>query len=94
MHPAGLKDAVSSLVVAEELDELVRELRSPQLDGQCGIESFEMADEGVVLQYPGQECGMIGSASCDGSAAGYAGINIQVNQVPVILGDEEWVGRK
>ena len=48
-----------------------------------------MADEEVVLQYLGRECGVIGSACCDGSSAGHAGVDIQVYQVPVILVDEE-----
>ena len=51
--PAGLKDVDSGLVVTDEVNELVHELRSPQLDGQCGVESLEIADEWVVLQYPG-----------------------------------------
>ena len=45
---AGLKDGDCSLVVAEEVNELVGELWSPQLDGQCDVESLKMADEWVV----------------------------------------------
>ena len=48
LAPAGLKDGDSSLVVAEEVNELVGELRSPQLDGQCSIESLKIADEWVM----------------------------------------------
>ena len=48
-----------------------------------------MADEEVASQYPGRECGVIGSASCDGSTARHAGVDIQVNWLPVILVDEE-----
>ena len=51
LAPAGLKDADRSLVVAEQVDELVHEL-SPQLYSQCSIESLDMAGEGVVLEYP------------------------------------------
>ena len=49
-HPcsASLKDGDSGLVVAEQVNELVRALGSPQLDGQCDVESLEMAVEGVV----------------------------------------------
>ena len=49
----SLKDSDGSLIVAEEVNELVRELMIPQLDGQCSVESLEMADEGVVSQHPG-----------------------------------------
>ena len=51
------------------MDELVHELWSPQLNGQCGIESLKVADEGVVPEYPRREGGMIGSTGCEGSAA-------------------------
>ena len=87
--PASLKDGESGLVVGEQVDELVRELRSPQLDGQCGVESLEMADEGIVSKYPGCEDGMIGSSCCDGSTTGHAGVDVQVYQMPVVLVDEE-----
>ena len=89
LAPSGLKDVDNSLVVAIQVDELVRKLRSPQLEGQCSIESLEMADEGVVPEDPGQEGGVIGSARCEGSTAGHAGVNVQVYRVPVILVDEE-----
>ena len=89
LAPAGLKDSDSSLVVTEQVDELVHELRSPQFDGQCGIESLELADEGVVSKNPRREGGMIGSAYFDGSAGRHAGIDVLMYQVPVILVDEE-----
>ena len=47
LTPAGLKDGDCGLVVAEQVDELVCEMRSPQLDGQCSVESLKVADEGV-----------------------------------------------
>ena len=65
------------------------ELRSPQLDDQCSIESLEMADEGVVPEYPRQEGDMVGFACCEGSAARHAGIDVQVYRVPLILVDAE-----
>ena len=71
------------------MDELVHELRSPQLDGQWGIESLKVADEGVVPEYPRWEGGVIGSAHCEASAAGHASIDVQVYRVPVILVNEE-----
>ena len=42
----------SGLVVADQVYDLVRELRSPQLDGHCSVESVEVADEWVVPEYP------------------------------------------
>ena len=89
LAPAGLKDGDSGLGVTEQVDELAREVRSPQLDGLCGIESFEMADEWFVSKYPGWEGGMVGSACCDGSTAGHVGVNVQVYRVSVVLVDEE-----
>ena len=89
LAPASLKDGDSSLVVAELVDELVCELRSPQLDGQCGVESLEVADEEVVLEYPRWEGGVIGFAHCEGSAARHASVDVQVYWVPLILVNEE-----
>ena len=68
----------------------MHELGSPQLDGQCSIESLQMADEGVVPEHPRGEGGMIGSARCEGSTAGHARIDVQVYWVPVILMNEEY----
>ena len=47
---AGLKDVGSGLPVTVQVDEWVRKLRSPQLDGQCSVKSLEMADEGGLSQ--------------------------------------------
>ena len=88
LAPDGLKDGDGGLVVAEQGDELVCELRSPQLDGQFGVESLKVADEGV-LKYPRWEGSVIGSACCEGSAAGYASFDVEVYWVPVILMNEE-----
>ena len=84
LAPANLKDGDGSLVVVEQMDELVHEVRSPQLDGECGVESLQVADE-----YSRWEGGVIGSACCEGSAAGHASVDVQVYQVPVILVNEE-----
>ena len=89
LAPASLKDGDRGLVVAEQVDELVCEVWGPQLDGQHGIESLEVADDGFVPEYPRREGGMIGSACCDGSAAGHASIDVEVYWVPVILVNEE-----
>ena len=86
---ASLKDGDCSLVFAEQIDKLVCELRSPQLDGQCCIESLKVADEGVVPDYSRREDGMIGSAHCEGSTARHASIDVQMYRVPVILVNEE-----
>ena len=48
LAPAGLKDSDCSLVIAEEVNELVGKFWSPQLDGQHGVESLKMADKWVV----------------------------------------------
>ena len=86
---AGLKDGDSGLVVAEQVEQLVHELWSPQLDGQCGIESLGVADEEVVPEYHRRKGSVIGSAHCEGSATGHASINVEVYQVPVILVNKE-----
>ena len=86
---AGLKDGDSGLVVAEQVEQLVHKLWGPQLDGQCGVESLELADEGAVPEYPRREGSVIGSAYCEGSAAGPASIAVEVYRVPAILVNEE-----
>ena len=43
---ACLKDGDSGLVVAEQVDKLMHELWGPQLGGQCGVDSLEVADWG------------------------------------------------
>ena len=93
LAPAGLKDGDSSLVVAEQVEELVCELWGPQLDRQCGVESLEVADGRVGPEYPKRKGGVVRSASCEGSAARHAGIDVELYQVPVILvNDESAVG--
>ena len=91
LAPAGLKDGDGGLVVTEQdlVEQLVRELWGLQLDGQCGIEGLEVADEGVVPEYPRRLGGIIGSARCEGSAAGHASVDVEGYQVPVILVNEE-----
>ena len=59
-------------------------LRSPWLNGKCSVESLEVADEGVVPEYSRWEGGMIGSAPCEGSAAGHASVDVQLYRMPVI----------
>ena len=89
--PADCKDGDSSLFVAEQVDQFVHKLWSPQLDGQCGIESLKVANDGVVLEYPRRESSVIGSAHCEGSAARHASNGVEVYRVPVILVIEESV---
>ena len=91
LTPAGLKDGDCGLVVTEQFDEIVHKLRIPQLDGQGGVESLEVADEGIVPEYSRWEDGMIGSAHCEGSTAGQASVDVQGHRVPVILVNEESV---
>ena len=91
--PTGLKDGDSGLVVAEQVKDLVDDLWGPQLDVQCGIESLEVQDEGVVPESPRREGSIIDSASHEGSAAGHASINVELYRVLVILvNDESAVG--
>ena len=85
LAPASLKDCESSLVIAKQVEELVHELWGPQLDGKCGVESLEVAAGGVAPEYPRREGSMIRSASCEGSAAGHASIDVELYQEPVIL---------
>ena len=74
--PSWLKDGDGSLVVTEQVDEVVHELRSPQFDSQCGIESLKVADERVVPGYPKWEGSMIGTAHYESSTAGHASIDV------------------
>ena len=80
---------ISGLVVGEQAEELVHELWGTQLDGQCVIESLEVADEGLVPEYPRREGSMVGSAHCEGSAARQASIDVELYWVPIILVNEE-----
>ena len=63
----------------------MHKLWGPLLDGQHGVESLEVADEGVGLEYPRQE----GSASHEGSTAGHAHMDVELYQVHVILVNDE-----
>ena len=45
---AGQKDDDNILVIAEQVDELVCELGSPQLDGQSGVESLKVTNGRVA----------------------------------------------
>ena len=83
--PASLKDDDSGLVIAEQVEELVCELGSPQFDGQSGIESLEVTNGRVGPECPRREGGMVCSASCEGSAARHSGIDVELYQVPIIL---------
>ena len=85
---AGLKDE-SNMVIAEQVDELVCELGSPQLDGQRGIEILKVINGRVALEYPRREGSMVCFASCEGSAARHAGVDVELYWVPVILINDE-----
>ena len=89
LAPASVKNGDVGLVVAEQVDELVCKQWIPQLDGQCGFDSLEVADEGVVPECPRRESGVIGSACCEGSTARHATIDVEGYWVPVIVVNEE-----
>ena len=61
----------------------------PQLDGQSSVESLEVTDGSVCLEYPRREGSVVCSGSCEGSAAGHAGIDVELYWVPVILLNDE-----
>ena len=86
---AGLEDGDSAMVVAKQVEELVCELWGPQFDGQSGIESLEVTDGRVGLEYPGRKGSMICSVNYEGSAARHAGIDVKLYQVPLILVNDE-----
>ena len=86
---AGLKDGDRGLVVTEQVEELVRKLWGPQLDGQHGVESLKVVDGVVVPEYPGRKGSMICSASCEGSAARHASIDVELYRVLVLLMNDE-----
>ena len=65
------------------------ELGSPWLDSQSGVASLEVTNGRVALEYPRREGSMICSASCEGSAARHAGIDVEVYRVPVIQMNDE-----
>ena len=89
LSPTGLKDDDSSLVIAEQVDELVCKLGSQQLDGQSGIESLKVTHGRVAPEYPRREVSMVGSATCEGSTARHAGIDVELDRVPAILMNDE-----
>ena len=60
-------------------------LGSPQLDGPSGIESLEVTNGRVSPEYPRREGTMVCSASCEGSTARHAGVDVELYRVPVIL---------
>ena len=62
---AGLEDDDSSLVIAEQVEEVVGKFGSPQLYGQRGIESIEVTNGRVALEYSRREGNMVHSASCE-----------------------------
>ena len=85
---ARLKDDDCCLFIAEQMEKLVCELGSPQLDCQSGIESLEVTNGRVALEYPGRESSMVRSSSCEGSTARYTastGIDVELEWVPSIL---------
>ena len=86
---AGLKRDDSSLVITEQVEELVCELGSPQLDGPSGIESLEVTNGRVAPEYPRREGSMVHSASCEGSSARHAGVYVELDWVPAILMNDE-----
>ena len=62
-----------------------------QLDHQCSVESLKVADGRVGPEYRRRKGGMVCSASCEGSTARHAGINVELYRVPVILVNDESV---
>ena len=91
LAPASLEDFDSGLVVAEQVEQLVFELWCPQVDGQSYIERLEVTDRRVGPEYPRRKGSMVRSASCEGSTARHAGINVELYRVPVILVNDESV---
>ena len=67
---------------------LVCKVWGPQLDGQCSIESLEVAVGRIDPDNPRRKCGMVHSVSCKGSGR-HAGIDVELYKVPVISGREE-----
>ena len=65
------------------------ELGSPQLDGQSGIESLGVTNGRIVPEYTGRETSMAHSAICEDSTARYACIDVELDQVPAILMNDE-----
>ena len=69
--------------------ELVCELWNPPLDGQSSIESLKVTNGRVAPEYTRRESSMLCSASCDGSTARHAGIDVELDRVPAILMNDE-----
>ena len=86
---ASLKDDDRGFIIAEQVEKLVYELGSPQLDGHRGIESFEITNWRVVPEYTGRECSIVHSASCVSPTARHANIDVKLDQVPAILMNDE-----
>ena len=88
---AGLKDDDSSLVITQQVGEVVCELGNPQLDGQSSGESLEVINERVPQSTlgPRREGSMVRSSSREGFAARHVGIDVELYRVPVILMNDE-----
>ena len=54
------------------------ELGSQQLDGQSGIDTLEVTDWRVVPEYAMREGSIVCAASCVGSTARHAGIDVEL----------------
>ena len=65
------------------------ELGRPQHDGQSSVESLEVTNGRVTPEYPGRESSMVCSASCEGSTARHAGIDVELDRIPAILMNDE-----
>ena len=89
LAPASLKDDVCGLIISEHVEKLVCELGSPQLDGQSSFESLEVTNERVAPDYTGRKSSMLCSASCKGSTARLADVDVELEQVPAILMNDE-----
>ena len=85
----SLKDDDCHITIAEQMEKLVCEHGSPQLDGKNGIESLKVTNGRVAPEYPGRESSMVLSASCEGSTTRHAGIDLELSRVPAILMNDE-----
>ena len=85
----SLKDDDCGLIITEQVEKLVFELGSPQLDGNSGIETLEVTHVRVFPAYTGRVCSMVHSASCEGSTAKHAGINVELDRIAAILMNDE-----
>ena len=64
------------------MEKLVCELGSTQVDGQSSIESLEVKNGRVAPEYAGREGNMVHSASCEGTTARHADVDIDLDRVP------------